>query len=256
MPIAGVSGRLLPLLVLFAAVLHFQPGQASAREFLIAVDIGHSPASMGTLSARNRPEYEYNRRMSLVLVREINRAQHLYAFLINAAGDDITLSRRAEIINEAKPDLIISVHHDSVRPGFLSDWIYKGNPAQFCDKFRGYSIFISGKNGHSKESRTVALKLGESLKKAGFFPSNHHAEAAEGERRRVPLDETRGVYFYDGLVVLKETQAPALLLECGIIRNRSEELLLRGWSYRLRMAKAVREAVESYAKPAEPKNSN
>ncbi|MEN6442095.1 MAG: N-acetylmuramoyl-L-alanine amidase [Syntrophobacter sp.] len=239
--------HILPFILVFAAVSFAPPRQGFARELLIAIDIGHSPVSMGTPSARNRPEYEYNRKMSLALVREMNRSPRLRAFPVNIEGQDITLSRRAEIINEAKPDLIISIHHDSVRPALLSDWTYKGKPAQYCDKYRGYSIFISRRNGHPKASRLVALALGSEMRKAGFLPSNHHAEAAEGERRQ-PVDTEKGVYFYDGLVVLKETKAPALLLECGIIRNRGEERLLRNRFYRSRIARTVRAAVESQAK--------
>jgi N-acetylmuramoyl-L-alanine amidase len=40
------------------------------------------------------------------------------------------------------------------------------------------------------------------------------------------LDPARGVYRFDGLVVLKATKAPAVLLEAGIIVNREEELVL------------------------------
>jgi len=243
----GTSAALFPrvaLIILLAAAFLLPPRNCSAREFLVAVDIGHSPASKGTPSARNRPEYEFNRRMSLALVREINRSRRLRAVPINLEGEDITLSRRAEIINAAKPDLVISVHHDSVRPGLLSNWTYKGKPAQYCDRFRGYSIFISRKNGHPKASRLIALALGSEMRKAGFLPSNHHTEDVEGERRE-PVDAEKGVYFYDGLVVLKETKAPALLLECGIIRNRAEELFLRNRLYRSRMAKTVRAAIES-----------
>ena len=36
------------------------------------------------------------------------------------------------MINAAAPDLLISIHHDSVQPIYLSEWTWKGAPALFC----------------------------------------------------------------------------------------------------------------------------
>ena len=55
--------------------------------------------------------------------------------------------------------------------------------------------------------------------------TTHHAENINGERRQI-VDSERGVYRYDQLMVLKNTGAPAVLLEAGVIVNRDEEAVL------------------------------
>lgn len=218
----------------------------SGRSLRVAIDIGHSRETPGALSARDRPEYDFNRKMALALLRELNRATRIQAFIINPNGDDITLHERADLVNGANPDLLISIHHDSVRPDYLADWTYKGAAAQFCDKFLGYALFVSELNAQKKASRVFALDLGEEMRKAGFIPSMNHLETAKLEGRQA-VNIEQGVYRYDGLVVLKESKSPALLIECGIIKNRTEEEFLRNPSYRRRMARAVRSAVEQFA---------
>jgi N-acetylmuramoyl-L-alanine amidase len=236
----------VPRLIIILAVLLFSflshPAAHAGQKFNIAIDIGHSRDSGGALSARNRPEYAYNLKMGLTLLRELNKDPLLRAFIVNPEGRTISLEQRVDLINGARPDFLISIHHDSVQPVFLSEWSYRGTPATYCDKYRGYSIFISERNAQPKLSRSYAIAIGKQLRKSGFFPSAHHAEMVEGEGRQ-QIDSKTGVYRYDGLVVLQKSHCPAVLLECGIIKNRAEELLLRNPAYRKRLARAIRSAV-------------
>ncbi|MEM5789762.1 MAG: N-acetylmuramoyl-L-alanine amidase, partial [Syntrophobacteraceae bacterium] len=80
----------------------------------VAIDIGHSPQSNGARSARNRPEYDYNLKMATAVLGELNRSKRLRGFFINPSGEDITLARRAALIKEAAPGILVSIHHDSV----------------------------------------------------------------------------------------------------------------------------------------------
>ena len=130
----------------------------------------------------------------------------------------------------------------------------KGTPATYCDRFRGYSLFISEKNLQAGLSRSYAIAIGNRLRRYGFIPSVHHAEKINGESRQV-IDSRAGVYRYDDLIVLKESLCPAVLLECGIIKNRTEELLLRNPVYRGRLARAIRSGVEDIMnEPGPPGN--
>jgi N-acetylmuramoyl-L-alanine amidase len=70
-----------------------------------------------------------------------------------------------------------------------------------------------------------AKLLGTELQKWGMTFTTHHAENICGERRQI-VDNERGVYRYDQLMVLKNTKAPAVLLEAGVIVNREEESAL------------------------------
>jgi N-acetylmuramoyl-L-alanine amidase len=113
------------------------------------------------------------------------------------------------------------------------------------DRFSGYSLFVSRENRHYEDSLVFAKLLGAALMGHGMLYSPHHAEAIPGEGRQL-LDRQVGVYLYDQLVVLKSTEAPAVLLEAGIIVNRVEELVLSSPEGRASISAAVLEAVNQF----------
>ena len=244
MPNRNIIRQIAAALVVVGFLALFEHGRA-VKKFNVAIDIGHSPGETGTLSARNRAEYDFNRKMALEIFRKLKKNPRLGVFIINPEGETISMESRTKMINAAVPDLLISIHHDSVQPIYLSEWTWKGAPALFCDKYRGYSIFTSDKNVKWGQSISFAITLGHEMRKSGFMPSAHHSEPISGEGKKL-IDECAGVYRFDELAVLKNAKCPAVLLECGIIRNRSEETLLRNRPYRQRIAGAIASAVSAF----------
>jgi N-acetylmuramoyl-L-alanine amidase len=86
--------------------------------------------------------------------------------------------------------------------------------------------------------------LGKSLRQAGFSPSQHHAEAIEGENKPW-ADQINGVFYYDNLVVLKATVMPAVLLEAAVIANRQDEDNITKPQVRQQMAIAVAQGLSA-----------
>lgn len=207
----------------------------------VAVDAGHSLTDPGALSARNIGEYSFNSKLAGLLAARLKDLP-VKPVLVNEDGEDISLAGRVNLINSVKPDLLVSIHHDSVQPIYLSKWIWNGRSASFCDKYSGFSIFYSEKNKNPSKSLRFAQLLGSALLKVGFRPSLHHAERIKGENRQI-VDKEKGIYRFDDLVVLKSVDCPAVLLECGIIKNRSDELLLGGTPGQLRITDAIRKAI-------------
>ncbi len=249
MPNRNIIRQIAAALVLVGFLALFEHGLATKR-FKVAIDIGHTPGEKGTLSARNRAEYDFNRKMALEVFRKLKKDPRFEVFIINPRGEEISLESRIKMINAAVPDLLISIHHDSVQPIYLSEWTWKGAPALFCDKYRGFSIFTSDKNIKRGQSRSFAITLGNEMRKSGFIPSVHHSEPISGEGKKL-IDERAGVYRFDELAVLKNAKCPAVLLECGIIRNRSEETLLRNRAYRQRIAGAIVSPFQHSSTPAQ-----
>lgn len=210
----------------------------------IAIDIGHTPKRPGAISARGVPEYEFNREMALVLRDELAVRGFAGAFVINETGWEISLTERVETAAEQKADLFISVHHDSVQPGYLSPWTFQGKKLRHCEKFTGYSLFYSEINADPETSLRFAEILGGILLQRGFVPTLHHAEPVKGENR-ILKDPEKGIYQFDDLVVLKKTKMPAILMECGIIVNRERETVLASPEYRKKLALAVTDAVDN-----------
>ena len=221
-------------------------GDCWARDFKIAIDIGHSSNIPGAISARGVPEYLFNKQVGNLLYQKLRQNRKFKgSFIINATGADISLYARAAIANKQKADLFLSIHHDSVYPKDLSDWAYQGEILPYCDKFSGYSIFYSEKNGDPLNSLIFAVILGSEMLRAGFHPTLHHAWRFTGGDKDL-IDRTRGIYKYNNLVVLKETERPAVLFECGIIKSRSEELKLCNPNYQHKLVAALFKAIKSY----------
>ena len=220
-------------------------GKPSAyrSQVVIAVDIGHSPTRPGATSARGRPEYEFNQVTAIALVEELRQRGYSGSFLINEAGADIELSERTSEARRRKADLFISIHHDSVQPHYLTEWEFSGKTLKYSDAFKGFSVFYSGNNGQPAASERLAVRVGEELVGGGFTPTLHHAEAIDGENRQL-MDARTGVYKFDELAVLRTASMPAVLIECGVIVNRDEELLVSTAEYRRGLVSAVANAVE------------
>lgn len=203
----------------------------------VVIDVGHGARNMGSISARGRGEFQFNRDLAHTIAAAVARAGG-HPVLLNEEGAELSLSNRVAKINAAMPTLLLSVHHDSVQPRYLEAWQVEGQPRDFSDRFAGYSLFISRKNTFPAESERFGRLIGEALISAGLTPSLHHAEPIPGEGRPL-VDEGLGLYAYDGLAVLRGTRAPAVLLEAGIIKNRAEELTVQAPRFREQVAAAV-----------------
>jgi N-acetylmuramoyl-L-alanine amidase len=137
-----------------------------------------------------------------------------------------------------------------VQPQYLETWTSGGVPHRFSDRFTGFSLFVSRANPGLSTSLACASALGAALRRAGFTPSLHHAEPIPGENRPF-ADRLNGVYYFDDLVVLKTATQPALLLEAGIIVNRTEEVMLQQPAVHTTIAAAIA-AVLAMCLPAQP----
>jgi N-acetylmuramoyl-L-alanine amidase len=234
-------------------------GNCDGRNFRTVLDVGHSIEASGATSARGVSEYVFNLRLAKQIEQSLLRAGFAKVYLLVTRGvGRSTLMQRSARSNELVADLFISIHHDSVQDSYLQKWTYQGKVQQYSDKFRGYSIFVSYENAQPKASLEAAEFLGDQLQAMGLRFTGHHAENINGERRQL-IDDRVGIYRYDNLVVLRNTIAPAMLLEAGVIVNRDEESLLATAAYQETISSAVAAAVErfcvsrsSYAREADP----
>jgi N-acetylmuramoyl-L-alanine amidase len=150
------------------------------------------------------------------------------------------------VANSLRADALLSVHHDSVPEFLIEKWEYEGAEGRYSDRFKGHSLFVSGESAHYGRSLAFARALGFALKSRGLEYAAHYTQPIMGSRRRVLVDKEAGVYRFDQLVMLKDTNAPAALLEAGSIVNREEELVVQSPEREALVAAAVAEAVESF----------
>lgn len=215
-----------------------------SQECMIAIDVGHTQKAYGATSARGVGEWQFNIALARLLATSLKKEEIPFV-LINPEGESIALRERPEAALKAGATLFISIHHDSVQPHYLSEWVWEGKKRLYSDHFNGYSLFVSAKNSHYQESLAVAEKIADGLIAGNRQPTRHHAEPISGENRLL-LDKDRGIYQFDELVVLREAPAAAILVEAGVIVNRDEELEVSGGEYQEKMVSAISSAVKDH----------
>ncbi len=195
--------------------------------FRVAVDIGHTVAVPGAISARGATEYSFNLRLGEAIRQALLKAGFdKTELLITEAAPPLGLLERAVRANKMHADLFLSIHHDSVPDNLLQSWNYDGQEYHYNDNYPGYALFVSHDNPDHARSLMFGHMLGEALQARGLGYTPHYILPLMRHRRRELVDEAAGVYRYDQLVVLRLTHMPAVLLEAGSIVNRREELAL------------------------------
>jgi len=240
-----------------SAASKLAPSKCDRSKFRMIVDVGHTAKSPGAASSRNIDEFVFNLR----LARRIEGKLKADGFsettvLVTEGKAKPSLMKRVAAANKANPDLLLSIHHDSVPDGFLEDWEFEGKPRHFSDKFSGYSVFVSELNPHYKASLMFAKILGNQMAARDQQFARQYDQMFMGKYQRPLLDIDAGVYRYDELIVLRKTQMPAVLLEAGSIINRDEELVMDSQEYRDLVSMAVSSAVSEFCEaraPAQPR---
>jgi N-acetylmuramoyl-L-alanine amidase len=222
-------------------------GICHPETFRVVVDVGHTAAVPGAMSARGATEYSFN----LALAQDAKQALVDAGFaktelLITDKPPPQGLMVRAAEANRLPADLFLSIHHDSVPDDLLKAWQYEGQDQHYNDDYPGYALFISNDNGDHLGSLLFGGFLGKELQARGLQYTPHYTLALMGHRRRELLDPVAGVYRYDALIVLRMTRMPALLLEAGSIVNRQEELDLGAPDRRGRTSAAIVAAVADF----------
>jgi N-acetylmuramoyl-L-alanine amidase len=222
-------------------------------KFRVILDVGHTTEAPGAISARNVPEYDFNLRLATQIKQNlIEDGFDKTALLVTAGRARPSLFDRAAKANGLSANLFVSIHHDSVPDSLLENWEFDGKESYFSDRFSGHSIFVSYENPHLDKSLLFARLLGNELKDRGLQYAHQYTLPIMGRRQRELVDADAGVYRYDELIVLKETQMPAVLFEAGSIINRDEELEMNSAERRDLISASLRAAVKTFCKLSSP----
>jgi N-acetylmuramoyl-L-alanine amidase len=222
------------------------------KDIIVVLDVGHTDKDSGQISARGVKEYDFNMKLARRVLEELVNAGFVSSQMIVTSGSNTHASRlqRSKRANDLGADLFISVHHDGVKNETLMPWQHNGKTHWFLDKFEGFSLWVSQKNTKYDESLSFATILADRLMASGLKFTTHHDELTNTAKygRVAPLvDRERGIYdASDHIAVLYESRMPAVLLEAGMIVNRSEEQVLSSPAFRETAAKEVAKAVERF----------
>ena len=220
------------------------PAACRPARFTVAIDVGHTADQPGAMSARGIPEFAFNMALAKTVATALFDQGFRVKPVIVEGGAGNQLEARVQRANAMEPDLLLSIHHDSVQPRYLERWTAGGRDLGYSDRFSGFSLFVSKANPKQDESLRFARLIAGGLLAADLKFSTHHAEKIKGENRKL-LDGERGIYEFANLRILRGDTAPAVLLEAGIIVNRQDEAAGASRERRRLVADAVGKAVRA-----------
>jgi N-acetylmuramoyl-L-alanine amidase len=236
-----------------AAAAPAATSNCNRAKFRIIIDVGHTAESYGALSARNVPEFEFNRNLGRRIEERLKADGFSETTLLITEGKARpSLMKRVASANKKGAELFLSIHHDSVPGIYAEKWEFEGRKGTFNDLFGGYSVFVSRRNPRYADSLRYARLLGNRMAEQDMQFARQYDQWFMGQYQRPLLDSDAGVYRYDDLVVLMMTQMPAVLLESGSIINRDEELVMASDAHRNKVAAAVASSVLEYCETRAP----
>ena len=233
-------------------------GQAAAqKQFTVVIDAGHGGNDPGAIGKRGR-EKNINLNVALKLGQLIeNNCNDTRVVYTRKKDTFVPLHRRAEIANNAKADLFISIHTNSL--------------ASRNSKVSGTETYTLGLHRTQenlevakKENSVILIEDDYKQRYAGFNPNSaesyiifeflqdkylsqsvNFASMIQKQFRQSARRMDKGVH-QAGFLVLRETSMPSVLIELGYITNPNEEAYLLSEQGSSALAKSIYQAFLNY----------
>ena len=231
---------------------------AKAKDFIVVIDAGHGghdPGAVGRISK----EKNINLKVALKLGKQIEQQCPDVKIIYTRQKDVfIPLAQRAEIANEAKADLFISIHTNSLANNHTfkgaSTWtlgLAKSDANLDVAKRENavilyeddYKTRYAGFNPNSSESYIIF----EFMQDKYMSQSVHLASLVQHQLKSTCKRIDRGVH-QAGFLVLKASAMPSILVELGFISTPEEERYLNSEAGSSSLANGIFRAFEIYKK--------
>ena len=248
--------KIIILLCSLALVLPFLCLTAEGKDFTVVIDPGHGGHDPGAIGRRGK-EKNINLNVALKVGRLIqNNCKDVKVIFTRRSDVFIPLDRRAQIANNAKADLFISIHTNSVARGrnvrgteTYTLGLHRTEENLEVAKKENSVILIednyqqryAGFNPNSSESYIIFeflqdKNMEKSVKLATLIQKQFKTSA-----RRID----KGVH-QAGFLVLRETSMPSVLIELGYISTHDEEAFLNSQNGIRKMSQSIYNAFLSY----------
>ena len=236
-------------------------GHLWGKDFVVVIDAGHGghdPGAIGKTSKEKNINLSVALKVGNLIKRNCDDVKVIYT---RSKDVFIPLARRAEIANNAKADLFISIHTNALANNRTA---------------RGASTWTLGlaKSDANlevaqRENSVILYESDYQTRYAGFNPSYaesyiifefmqdkymeqsvHLASLMQKQFRHTCKRADRGVH-QAGFLVLKESAMPSILIELGFISTPEEERFLSSETGVSTMAKGIYHAFLNYKREQE-----
>ena len=185
----------------------------SYKEIRIIIDAGHGGQDVGKIGINDAVESEINLKIVKLLQAKLQKDQ-VQVLLTREDADGMAegniedLKARVSMINREKPDLVVSIHQNSYHDASV----------------KGAQVFYYEHSEEGKEAAEIMQKALLSLD--------------ESNKRQAKANTT----YY----VLKKTEPPVIIVECGFLSNPEEAEKLITDAYQEQVAEAVQNGIYMY----------
>ncbi|WP_407525636.1 N-acetylmuramoyl-L-alanine amidase [Methylobacterium oryzisoli] len=229
---------------------------------LVIVDAGHGGTDPGAIAANGAFEKDIVFGVARELARRLEDGRRVRVRLTRDADVFVPLAERVRIAREAKADLFVSIHADSISA---------------APQVRGATIYTGSEKATDAESARLADRENKADQAAG-------ADSAEGPGdvsdilQELTLRETRGfsARFAQGLLgqlgrvmemsvkphreagfrVLRSPDVPSVLVELGYLSSKRDLDLLLSEEWRARVTEQMAGAIETFFAGRTPPGPN
>ena len=249
---------ILILLCALWSALPLASVQAEGRDFTVVIDPGHGGRDPGAIGRKGK-EKTINLSVALKLGKLIkNNCKDVHIVYTRQSDVFVGLDRRAQIANNAKADLFISIHTNSVAKGRT----VRGTETYTLGLHRTDDNLEVAK----KENSVILIESDYEQRYAGFNPNSAESyiifEFLQDKNMEKSVDFAtliqrqfkstakridKGVH-QAGFLVLRETTMPGVLVELGYISTPDEERYLLSEAGTDALAKSIYQAFVSYKK--------
>jgi len=239
----------------------FCAGSAEAKKFVVVIDAGHGghdPGAIGKISKEKNINLNVALKFGKLIQKNCGDVKVIYT---RTRDVFIPLDRRAEIANNAKADLFISIHTNALANNRTakgaSTWtlgLAKSDANLEVAKRENsvilyesdYKTRYAGFNPNSAESYIIF----EFMQDKYMSQSVHLASLVQKQFRHSCNRIDRGVH-QAGFLVLKASAMPSILVELGFISTPEEERYLNSETGTTTLANGIFRAFLTYKREQE-----
>jgi len=219
---------------------------------VIVIDAGHGGRDYGAIGrSKGTREKDVNLEIAKILAKLIRKDKQFKVVMTRSKDEYVSLDRRAEIANQARADLFVSIHANAAPKrsahGFEIFYLApaKSDAARAVAQFENAPFLLEDPAFEGGEGDDLAFILNDMIQTEFLTESADLAYMCDMEMRRKIKISPRGV-DHAGFFVLNRVYMPSILVETAFISNDDEEKMLRKKSFREDIAEGIYEAIKRF----------